>query len=89
MLEYQALIDSLTVRWHELQRQFLEFQNKEALASKAAGGRSGSSSAADDAVEPINATASGSSNSSNIMGGPDFVTRVNKLREAIDRKSVV
>lgn len=60
VLEYQALISSLTIRWQDLQRQFVDFQTKE-------------SSALASAEDP----------SDDIMGGPDFVTRVNKLREAI------
>ena len=58
MLEYQALIGTLTVRWQELQSQFQDFQKKEKSSA--------------DLV---------------IMGGPDFVTRVNKLREAISSVS--
>ncbi|XP_046644687.1 utrophin-like isoform X8 [Daphnia pulicaria] len=57
VLEYQALISSLTIRWQDLQRQFVDFQTKESSALAA--------DLSDD------------------MGGPDFVTRVNKLREAI------
>ena len=57
VLEYQALISSLTIRWQDLQRQFVDFQTKETSALAA--------DLSDD------------------MGGPDFVTRVNKLREAI------
>lgn len=57
VLEYQALISSLTIRWQDLQRQFVDFQSKETSALAA--------DLSDD------------------MGGPDFVTRVNKLREAI------
>lgn len=64
LLEYQALIGSLTLRWHELQRQFLEYQAKEAAVAV------GSSAATELPTD-------------NIMGGPDFVARVNKLREAI------
>ena len=58
VLEYQALIGTLTVRWQELQSQFQDFQKKEKSSA--------------DLV---------------IMGGPDFVTRVNKLREAISSVS--
>lgn len=52
LLEYQELIGSLTDRWQELQRQFVDFQ-------------------------AVRQTEEDS------MGGPDFVSRVNKLREAI------
>jgi len=55
LLEYRALIESLTLRWKELQQQFLDFHQQLRTTE-------------DD---------------SSTMGGPDFVSRVNKLREAI------
>ena len=61
VLEYRALIGSLTLRWQELHRQFLVFQ-----------GRPEDSEEQEE--EQQNRL---------IMGGPDFVSRVNKLREAI------
>lgn len=61
MLEYQALISSLTIRWQDLQRQFVDFQTRETSRTLLCADPS------DDST----------------MGGPDFVTRVNKLREAI------
>lgn len=64
VLEYQALISSLTIRWQDLQRQFVDFQTRETSRTLLAG-----SDPSDD--------------TSSTMGGPDFVTRVNKLREAI------
>ena len=66
MLEYQALISSLTIRWQDLQRQFVDFQTKETLSATTL--QLGSSTDPSDDIA---------------MGGPDFVTRVNKLREAI------
>ena len=59
VLEYQALISSLTIRWQDLQRQFVDFQSKESSTFVSA-----------------------EDSSCDSMGGPDFVTRVNKLHEA-------
>jgi hypothetical protein len=60
VLEYRALIGSLTLRWQELHRQFLIFQGR-----------------------PEKSDLDREEQSRHIMGGPDFVSRVNKLREAI------
>ena len=60
VLEYRALIGSLTLRWKELHRQFLVFQGR-----------------------PEESDLDKEEQSRHIMGGPDFVSRVNKLREAI------
>lgn len=57
VLEYRALVDSLTARWQELQQQFLDFHGRPEEGQE------------DGLVTE--------------MGGPDFVSRVNKLREAI------
>lgn len=64
VVEYQALIKTLTVRWQELQLQLHQVQKKSVQQE----------------TMTTSATAA-------VAVGPDFVTRVNKLREAISSLS--
>ena len=80
VLECQALIGALTVRWQELQAQFQELQTTAEVAAVAAPVPPPPPPPHVDAVAAAAGVAA-------VMGGPDFVTRVNKLREAVSSVS--